>query len=483
MALDHIAASELLEHPENWRLHPSKQRTALRAAIDEIGFATAVVCYRTPDGGLGIIDGHLRAGLAGDEQIPVLITDLNAEEARALLATADPIAALALPDKEALAKLIAGLTRLPAALANLGTGTDTPSRTEPAAQALDRSRIISRLGDIWELGHHRLICGDATDPAAWRAATARRVARLIHTDPPYGVNYTSDRHQAITGDDTRRDELLNLIRAALKAGRAHALPDAAFYVWCASSTYRDFADALAAAGLTEKAQIVWVKPAATLTWGDYRWQHELCIYAAAENAKPLFAADRTQTTVWRIAAITDDGPSTALGRGLTISDGAGAELHLAPAPNKRTRHVRLEDGKPINLDAGDGTVWEISRDHDAIHPTQKPVALAARAIANSSLTGELVIDPFSGSGSTLLACEQLGRHGAAIELDPAYVDATVRRWQQATSAVGRLNGAELDLTARGATRPRPKTATPPSRPRAARRAVGGEKPTKPTRNT
>ena len=294
-------------------------------------------------------------------------------------------------------------------------------------------------GDVWELGMHRIICGDSTDPNTWATLMGRERAAMVFTDPPYGVSYEaqSGEFEVIEGDHKRRDDLYKMLVGAFKCIAKIADDKAGIYIWHASSTRNDFAQAMTAAGLIEKQYLIWAKPGLVLGRADYQWAHEPCFYCAKDGHTPNFYGDRAESTVWRIAAITTDQASTVLGAGVIILGGDGRMLFIQPkAPKtKKAREIRLTEKVPSVFLAdttGTGTVWEIARDGNYVHPTQKPVALAVRAIENSSKPGDIVVDAFSGSGTLLIGCETTGRRGRVAELDPKYVQAAIQRWQEFT---------------------------------------------------
>ncbi len=269
-----------------------------------------------------------------------------------------------------------------------------------------------------------------------------RRGQLIFTDPPYGVSYQDrgGKHAAIAGDDLRDDKLVALVRRALKWAADYAEDSAAFYIWHAPATRSDFETAIAAAGLQERQYIIWVKEAFTLGGADYQHGYEPCIYAAKSGHAPRFDGDRRQSTIWRMTMIEADGAVPyELADGLKISTGEGGTLVLKPtAPKgKRIRKVRLGAGEELLVQVGEedtADVWRVRRDPAAEykHPTQKPAGLAAIAIRNSSAKGELVLDPFAGSGSTLMAADAHDRIARCLELDPGYCDVIVERWQDRT---------------------------------------------------
>jgi DNA modification methylase len=306
-------------------------------------------------------------------------------------------------------------------------------------------------GDLWLLGRHRLLCGDATDSGDVRRLMGGALADMVFTDPPYGVGYTGgDKKEwaMLMSDDMSGDSLMaKLLLPAFRNMAESATGSAAFYVWHASSTRRDFEDAIAAAGLVEKQCIVWVKNSFQLGHADYQWAHEPCFYCEKAGQTAAFYGDRTNQTVWRASLAKKDGTEMALANGMAISDGHGNKIYVSAKPpgTRKTRFARLREGEHVLLSQGGkgGDAWEVSREAGIEHPTQKPVGLAATAIENSSEPGGSVLDLFGGSGTTLIAAEQAGRTAYLMELDPKYVDVAVRRFS-------RVAGAHMAKCVRGA---------------------------------
>lgn len=302
---------------------------------------------------------------------------------------------------------------------------------------------MSKPGDLWLLGEHRLICGDATDGATINRLMNGRKAAMVHTDPPYGVSYEtqSGKFSMIKNDDKTNDDLYNnLLLPAFQNYRKHTIDEAAFYIWHASSTRRDFEDAMTAAGITEKQYIIWAKNGITLGRADYQWAHEPCFYASKDGISPNFYGDRAQHSVWRATTQQDGAMMTVLGNGVVLTDGTGGTLCITDKPpkGKKFRYIRMEKGKPLDLfqESKMQTVWEVSRETNTLHPTQKPVELPKRAIENSSQPGEIVLDFFGGSGSTLMGAEMTGRICYTTELDPQYADVIISRYVSHTGNIG-----------------------------------------------
>jgi len=441
----------LRPYEKNPRTHPPGQIEQIARLITTIGWTNPILT----DGANGILAGHGRLEAAkrlGIRSVPVIsLRGLTATQKRMYIIADNKAAADAGWDKALLAAEFADLSKLGADLTLTGFDASAIEQLlapspgpgdEPGTPARPKNPV-TKAGDIWVLGEHRMMCGDSTKPAAMRALLDGAVAQCVFTDPPYGVSYEArgGEFDILQGDDLRRGQLTTMLSGAFQAAVEHVAHDAGWYVWHASSTREDFAKAMRDAGLVELGTIIWAKPGMVLGWSDYRWSHEPCFYAARQGVRPAFYGDGTDTTVWRAAARAPDGsPHSTIGTGITLVAG-GSEIYvMSAAPKgKKVRHAHVEAGKSVLLSAATPAddLWEVSRDSGhgkggSIHPTQKPVELARRAVRNSTREGEAVLDMFAGSGSTIIACEQLGRRGHAMELDPSFVDAAVLRWQEAT---------------------------------------------------
>lgn len=329
--------------------------------------------------------------------------------------------------------LLEGLRKLePRAEATGGDGEVKPDDVPTAPPETAASP-----GELWILGSHRIICGDATDPETWERLMGGGSAAMVFTDPPYGVSYKGvDRKGGqILGDDLRGDALAKMLKSAFSLGLRHSVKKAAWYIWHATITREDFLYAMTAAGIEERQYIVWSKPMVPGN-GDYQSDFEPCFYAGRCGEKPEFYADRSEKTTWRFAYAETERITLDIGPGVVLQDGAGGQILITakvPAA-KRFRRLRVENGAQIQILAGgaDGTIWEVARDGDGSHPTQKPVDLGRKAILNSSRAGEVVVDPFLGSGSTLIGAEMTGRACYGMELDPGYLHVILERWARFT---------------------------------------------------
>lgn len=451
LRVDYKPTNDLKPHPQNSRTHTPRQIDEIIRSIEAVGWTKPIIV----DEKLEILAGHgahqaaLQMGL--DEIPTIMRAGLTSGQKKAYRIADNRLAEQSTWDEKILATEFAELKRMGYDLSLTGFDPSEiefmlappPAITpEPPAATIEK-RTVSKLGDLWIMGEHRLLCADSTKPASYKTLLAGRRAQCVFTDPPYGISYAapSGKFEVIKGDDLRRGQLKTMLNNAFASAVFHAEQDAGWYVWHASSTRDDFSQAMAQAGLVELGYLIWEKPGAVLGWSDYRYAHEPCFYAAKQGTKPAFYGDRTGTTIWRIEAAAANGEPTSIGNGLIITTPDGEEVYLAPAPpkGKKVCHLHLANGAPILIQPASDCddVWKVSRDSghgkdDAIHPTMKPVALARRAIVNSTKEGEIVLDVFCGGASTIMAAEQTKRVGYGMELDPHYIDASVRRWQELT---------------------------------------------------
>ena len=231
-------------------------------------------------------------------------------------------------------------------------------------------------------------------------------ADLIVTDPPYNVNIKNSKGMTIDNDNMEDDLFFDFLNAAFKTMYAIMKPGAPFYVWYASKSHIQFEQALNANELAVRQQLVWNKNHFLLGRQDYQWKHELCMYGWKDGAAHYFCEDRTQGTV------LDD-------KKIELSKLKKDELLelLTELLGEKTPTTVLDYAKPNVND---------------LHPTMKPLELISRLIKNSSIRGDIVVDLFGGSGSTLMCCEQLGRKNYTMEVDPVYADVIIRRWEEFT---------------------------------------------------
>jgi len=385
--LERRAVADLRPGARNPRRHDEAQIALISRSVRRFGWTNPVLV--APDGEIVAGEARWRAAVQlGLPELPVIVIDtLSPAETEAYRLADNQLALRATWDEAMLTEVLGDLARLEVDLEVLGFAERELARllkdVSAAAQADAAEELppvaVTVLGDVWQLGPHRLICGDSTDPAVLDRLLGGRQARmiagegradvdLIMTDPPYGMSYKGKVHGGILGDDRRGEALVALIGGALGNARDHARPGAAIYVCLTWRTYGEFVLALKGLGIELNACIVWDKGSIGPGTLHYRPQHEFIFYSAGDQ---WFGG------------------------------------------------------------AGESDVWTLSRGDvgSYVHPTQKPVALLERAIRNSSRAGETVLDVFGGSGSTLIACDRTGRLARLVELDPRYCDAIVKRWE------------------------------------------------------
>lgn len=436
--------AELLPHPENWREHPTAQQRKMGGALDELGWVAPVLVNRTSG---RIIDGHMRAALAiqrGEKTVPVAWVELSDAEERLALATIDPLGDLARQGDEALRGLLGGITVRDADLAEMlatlavdaGGDQESSDSTREAPTAAERVAELqkkwdTRPGDVWTIGRHRIGCLDATDPKAIERLMGGRKARLVFTDPPYGVAYQGEGHDAIRADALTGDALVDFLLASLRNAVKATTDDSAWYIWHATASRDEFTIAMKKAGLHEKQYLIWAKPQPTLGHSDYQQAHEPCFYAAKAGHQPRWFGARDKQTVWVIAQADDNRAAAALTNGILVSSGERRLYISTTAPKgKKLRSFRIEEGERLELyEPGRETdIWYLGRDAARpFHPTQKPVELASRALRNSSEPGDIVLDLFLGSGSTAVAAERGGRLCYGTDYNPGYVAVALER--------------------------------------------------------
>jgi DNA modification methylase len=270
-----------------------------------------------------------------------------------------------------------------------------PDDAPPLPQAPE-----TRRGDLLIMGQHRLLCGDSTSMDDWDFLLQGEAADLVVTDPPYGVAYQSSAKglkdkglDTIKNDDLNAQELEVFLKSVFLCAVNHAKKHAAFYVFYASRFHREFENALNHAGLETRAQIIWVKNAASFGFAQYKWKHEPCLLAADPDAVPLCYVPAHETAFYAF----------------------------------QQKNSPLWEG-----DRAQTTVWAVARETGLVHPTQKPIELIKKPICNSSKPRMLVVDPFGGSGSTLMTCEVLGRRCCTMDLSEGFCDVIKTRWENAT---------------------------------------------------
>lgn len=395
------SVSELEPHARNARTHSDRQVDQIAASIEAFGFNNPVL---VDDGG-GIIAGHgrvLAARKLGLDAVPTIrLGHLTEAQRRAFILADNRIAESANWDDELLSLEMADLAELDIDVSLTGftdaeinkllaSGLAPDDREDETPDAPDIP--VSRAGDLWLLGDHRVLCGDATDSGQVNRLLGGAVPNLMVTDPPYGVEYDAEWREkvhgaeaaprstgAVTNDD--RFDWSDALRL---------FPGDVAYVWHAAGKAVETAQSLTSLGFERRAQIIWAKQHFAISRGHYHWQHEPCWYAVRKGRTGQWLGDRKQSTLWEV-------------------------------PNASAFGGSDDDGKTV-------------------HSTQKPVEVMRRPILNHTKPGEAVYDPFLGSGSTVIAAEHTGRIAYGLEIEARYIDVIVQRWQRFARAEAVLDG-------------------------------------------
>lgn len=393
VAWDLVPPESLLANPQKYRRHPSRQREALRGSLNELDIIAPVIVNRLTG---HLLDGHARVEeyiSAGVRQAPVAYVDVPPDKEVLALLSLDPIAAMAEYDKRAVEALLqdastseAGLQQMLVELArDVGLCPEEPAEeAEEPGVLLDRAdellrKWVVKPGQIWQAGAHRIACGDCRDTNCLDALMAGRQAQLLWTDPPYGVSYVGGTKAALTIENDAADGLDALLAGSLTAVDRVLELGAPFYMaHPAGPLSLIFMLAIGRIGWWIHQTLVWVKDAMVLGHTDYHYKHEPILYG------------------WK------------------------------PGPGRSGRGNH--EGSRWFGDHSQVSVFEIPRPRrNEEHPTMKPPQLMVPMLRNSSRPGEVVLDSFCGSGSTLVAAEQTGRHGYGVELDPKYVAVILER--------------------------------------------------------
>ena len=380
-----VSISKLVPYVNNARTHSPEQINKLRASLREFGFITPVIIDRE----FGIIAGHGRVMAAREEgiaEVPCVFVDhLTEAQKKAYILADNRMAMDAGWDEELLrveiealqgADFDVGLTGFDdkeiADLFKTDSGKVEDDDFDLTA-ALEKASFVEE-GDVWVVGKHRLICGDATNPDHVAKLMDGKRANLILTDPPYGVSFKSKSGLTIKNDSMKNEEFYEFLKSAFVNMAAHLEPGGSAYVFHADTEGLNFRQAFIDAGFHLAGCCIWVKDSLVLGRSDYQWQHEPVLYGFLKNGKHTWYSDRKQTTIWNFKK---------------------------PKRNEN-------------------------------HPTSKPLDLLSYPLGNSSQENAIVVDTFGGSGSTLMACEAMNRICYTMELDPKYASVILRRYVEDT---------------------------------------------------
>ena len=375
-----VPVGKLVPYVNNARTHSKEQITKLRSSLREFGFVNPVIIDRE----FNVIAGHgriLAAKAENIEQVPCVFVDYLTEAQKKAYILADNRFALdAGWDEEMLRVEMEALQGMDfdvsltgfdeAEIADLLSADDEAQEDDFDVDAELQAEPFVKAGDLWLLGKHRLLCADSTKPEDVKLLMDGKKANVCITDPPYACNYTGGTGMKIMNDNLKGEEFYQFLLSAFKNAYENLADGAAIYIFHSDAEKVNFYNAVVAAGFHYSTTCIWVKQSLVLGRFDYQMRHEPVIYAFKDTVKHKFYGDRKQTTVWEF-----DRPSKS-----------------------------------------------------KLHPTTKPLPLIAYPMKNSSLVNSIVLDLFGGSGSTLMAAEQMDRTAYLMELDPAYASTIVRRF-------------------------------------------------------
>ena len=400
-----VPVSKLVPYVNNARTHSPEQVMKLRSSLREFGFINPIIIDRD----YGIIAGHGRILAAKEEgitEVPCVFVDYLTEAQKKAYILADNRMAMDAGWDEELLRVeiealqgeafdvsLTGFDEMELAdLFKDGSDSGAEDDDYDLSAALEKAAFVER-GDIWTVGRHRLMCGDATSAEDVAALMDDRKANLILTDPPYGVSFKSSSGLTIQNDSMKNEEFYNFLLSAFENMADHLEKGGAAYVFHADTEGLNFRRAFIDAGFHLAGCCIWVKDSLVLGRSDYQWQHEPVLYGFMQNGKHPWYSDRKQTTIWNFA-------------------------------------------KPKR---------------NANHQTSKPLDLLGYPIGNSTQENAIVIDTFGGSGSTLMACEQINRTCCTMELDEKYASVILRRYVDDTGDTDGVyvlrNGEKLPYSA------------------------------------
>lgn len=407
----------------------------VKASIEQFGFKVPIVI----DADGVIVAGHTRLKAAkelGMEEVPCIVADdLNEEQIKAFRLADNKTAEIAEWDIELLNTELLGLESN-FDMSDFGFDiylqTDEVSDEDFDADAVAEAitEPVTKPGDVWALGSHRVMCGDSTKPEDFEKLMADTKAVLVITDPPYNVNYGDKAEMLeeyldkghkntsrILNDDMGDQEFRQLLTDAFTRAYEAMVPGAPIYVFHAETEGINFREAFKDAGFKLSQCLIWVKSAFVLGRQDYHWRHEPILYGWKEGEAHRWYGDRNKDT-----AILEECPGvtvkqTKKGDLITFTDGLNTV-------SIRAKEYEIEDTNTV--------IYHERPSRSEDHPTMKPVGLIVKLLRNSSKRGDVVLDPFGGSGSTLIACEEQKCACYMMELDPKYCDVIVKRWETLT---------------------------------------------------
>lgn len=415
LKVEYVDIDTIKPYKNNAKLHPKEQIEQIKKSIENFGMNDPIGIWNNE-----IVEGHgriLACKELGYKQIPVIKLDhLTDEERKSYIIAHNKLTMNSDFDIDILRTELENLKELDFDLEL--TGFDVDELDDILGNNEEETEIVedevpevpeepkAKLGDIYQLGNHRLMCGDSTSEEDVAKLMNGEIADLVVTDPPYNVAIENSQGMTIKNDNMEKSQFLEFLTKAFNCLNISLKKGGAFYVWFASREHINFETALNKNGLEVRQELIWNKNSLILGRQDYQWKHEPCLYGWKDGDSHYFIDDRKQTTV-----IEDKKPD--------IKKMKKEEMQklLEEIYSDKTSTTIINEDKPSVND---------------LHPTMKPIKLIARQVKNSSKFGEKVLDLFGGSGSTIITCEQLNRKCYTMEYDPKYVDVIIQRWEKFT---------------------------------------------------
>lgn len=411
LEIQYIDIDSLTPYDNNAKIHTSEQIEEIKNSIKEFGMNDPIGVWGEEN---LIVEGHGRLIACkelGIKSVPVIrLDDLTDEQRRAYTLAHNQLTMSTGFDLEKL-KLELDAITLPMSDFGFEDINESDMNIDEDGFDFDESEEElpppkTKLGEIYRLGNHVLMCGDSTSQDDVCHLMSGAIADLVVTDPPYNVNVSNSKGMTIANDNMQSEKFYEFLSKAFSNMNLYLKEGGAFYVWYASSEHINFETALNSAGLHVRQQLIWVKNQFILGRSDYHWQHEPCLYGWKGGSGHYFVYDRTQSTIIEDKPIDYDNLSKEEVVKML------KKVYSAQLPSTIIRENKSLENN--------------------LHPTMKPINLMAKLIRNSSEKSEIVLDLFGGSGSTLIACEQLNRKCYMMEYDPRYADAIIERWEKYT---------------------------------------------------
>lgn len=401
--------NEIVPYENNAKLHPKEQIEQIKNSILEFGNNDPIAI----DENNVIIEGHGRyealKELGFDKVNVIVLDELSEEQKNAYRIVHNQ---LTMNTDWDINKLKEELNTISLDMSLLGFNENLLDEVEEDFSEVEEDNFdvdeaipeipTTTPGQVWQLGNHKLICGDSTKKEDILKVMNGQTADMLLTDPPYNINVSNSQGMTIENDNMDKTEFVEFLSKAFENAINVMKEGAAFYIWYADTSSLEFNQACRNANMTVRENLIWVKSQFILGRQDYHWRHEPCLYGWKDGAAHYFLNDRTQSTV------IDDS--------IDLNTITHEDL-LEYVKNILNYSNVLYENKPTTND---------------LHPTMKPLKLMGKLIKNSSKKKNIILDLFGGSGSTLIACEQLNRQCYCVEFDPKYCDVIIKRWEELT---------------------------------------------------